>query len=156
MLSEAHGAGLVHRDIKPANIFLHQDRSTEVVKVLDFGIAKLLDDADPTHQLTAEGRVLGTPAYMAPERFNDEPYDGCADVYSVGIMLYQMLGGRLPFKDRDLVKLAMMHMSEKPEPLRRLNREVPASVEKVILNALAKRPEDRPTARELPECCFLH
>ena len=151
MLSDAHGAGLVHRDIKPANIFLHQDRSTEVVKVLDFGIAKLLDDADPTHQLTAEGRVLGTPAYMAPERFNDEPYDGCADVYSVGIMLYQMLGGRLPFKDRDLVKLAMMHMSEKPEPLRRLNREVPASVEKVILNALAKRPEDRPTARELPE-----
>ena len=84
---------------------------------------------------------------MAPERFNDEPYDGCADVYSVGIMLYQMLGGRLPFKDRDLVKLAMMHMSEKPEPLRRLNREVPASVEKVILNALAKRPEDRPADR---------
>ena len=143
--------GLVHRDIKPANIFLHQDRSTEVVKVLDFGIAKLLDDADPTHQLTAEGRVLGTPAYMAPERFNDEPYDGCADVYSVGIMLYEMLGGRLPFKDRDLVKLAMMHMSEKPEPLRRLNPEVPAPVEKVILNTLAKRPEDRPTARELPE-----
>ena len=101
--------------------------------------------------MTAEGRILGTPAFMAPERFNDEPYDGCADVYSVGIMLYKMLGGRLPFADRDLVKLAMMHMSEKPEPLRKLNPEVPASVEEVVLHALAKRPEDRPTAGELPK-----
>ncbi len=150
MLSQAHSAGLVHRDIKPANIFLHSDRSKEVVKVLDFGIVKLLDDVDPDHQLTAEGRVLGTPAYMAPERFNDEPYDGSADVYSVGIMLYRMLVGKLPFNDRDLVKLAMMHMTEKPEPLRSLNPEVPASVEKVVLNALAKRPESRPKARELP------
>ena len=150
MLSEAHGAGLFHRDIKPANIFLHRDRSKEVVKVLDFGIAKLLDDVDPDHQLTAEGRVLGTPAYMAPERFNNEPYDGCADVYSVGIMLYQMLAGKLPFRDRDLVKLAMMHMTEKPEPLRSLNPEVPASIERVVLRALAKRPEGRPRACELP------
>ncbi len=151
MLAEAHAAGLVHRDIKPANIFLHQDRSKEVVKVLDFGIAKLLDEVDPAHQLTAEGRVLGTPAFMAPERFNDEPYDGLADVYSIGVMLYQMLGGRLPFVGRDLVKLAMQHMTEKPEPLRRLNPAVPASIEKVVLNALAKQPSGRPTVRELSE-----
>jgi CheY-like chemotaxis protein len=110
VLAEAHQVGILHRDIKPANVFLHRSRIGETVKILDFGIAKLLDVGQ---NLTVEGGIVGTPAYMAPERFRGAVLDGKSDVYSLGVMLYQMLSGRLPFDvyDADLLAVAMMHLN---------------------------------------------
>ena len=93
-LAEAHGAGLVHRDIKPENIFLHRTPRGEEVKVLDFGIAKLMD-SDAYRRLTATGQILGTPSWMAPEQARGEPVDATADIYAVGLMAYRALAGRM-------------------------------------------------------------
>jgi serine/threonine protein kinase len=154
VLTEAHEQGIIHRDLKPANIFLHQTRHAEVVKVVDYGIAKILDDeVGPAggQQLTLVGHVLGTPAYMAPERLQNKPYDGHADVYSVGILLYRMLGGHLPFEspDGDPLKVALMQLNDTPPPLRDLNPEVSPAVEALVLRALDKNPARRPSAAEL-------
>jgi eukaryotic-like serine/threonine-protein kinase len=155
VLAEAHRLGIIHRDLKPANVFLHQTRQGEVVKVVDFGIAKMLDDATQTAEEhpTLIGHVLGTPAYMAPERLQNLPYDGRADVYSLGVMLYQMLGGRLPFEapDNDPLKVGLMQINEPPPPLRAWNPQVPAAVEAVILNALAKNPAHRLDAADFAD-----
>ena len=142
VLAEAHQVGILHRDIKPANVFLHKSRIGETVKVLDFGIAKLLDAGQ---SLTVEGGIVGTPAYMAPERFRGAVLDGKSDVYSLGVLLYQMLSGRLPFHapDADLLAVAMMHLNEEPPPLK---GDVPAGVEDVVRAALAKDPAHRPDA----------
>jgi DNA-binding response OmpR family regulator len=152
VLDEAHRSGLVHRDVKPENIFLHRSRSGEVVKILDFGLAKLLDEIREAeaHKMTA-GTFLGTPTYMAPERLNDMPYDERSDVYSLGVTLYELLTGTVPFKSRegDLWAVAVMHLSKRPEPLRSHAPEIPEGVDEVVLRALAKRPAERPTALEL-------
>ena len=145
VLAEAHQVGILHRDIKPANVFLHKSRIGETVKVLDFGIAKLLDSG---HSLTVEGGIVGTPPYMAPERFRGAALDGKSDIYSVGVMLYQMLSGRLPFAaDADLLTVAMMHINDEPPPLNTVG--VAAGVEDVVRAALAKEPADRPGALDL-------
>ncbi len=153
VLSVAHAAGVIHRDIKPDNIFMHHTDSGEVVKVVDFGIAKIIGEYPGVdlQELTIAGKIVGTPAYMSPERLNNLPYDGKADVYSVGIMLYQMLTGRLPFfsKDKDLLSVAMMHLTKEPQKLRALNPAIPERIEEIVLKALAKDPEARPTAREM-------
>jgi serine/threonine protein kinase len=152
VLEEAHGAGIIHRDIKPANIFLADLRGEQIVKVLDFGIAKLLGDAGDEHAtMTMEGSLLGTPAYMAPERVGNQPYDGRADVYSVGIMLYQMLVGHPPFKAQDPVALAVQQMNATPPPPRDVKPDIPPAVEAVVLEALAKDPGLRPTAALLAQ-----
>ncbi|MBX7219845.1 MAG: protein kinase [Blastocatellia bacterium] len=153
-LQVAHSAGLVHRDIKPDNIFLHQGKDGEVVKVVDFGIAKLVEadeDAPQLEHLTGTGALIGTPAYMSPERLTGEAYDGKADVYSLGIMLYEMLCGRIPFMEtgKRLVEVILKHMKEKPKSLRKYNPQVPREVEAVVMQALEKAPTDRPTAQEL-------
>jgi serine/threonine protein kinase len=152
-LAEAHQAGIVHRDVKPSNIFLHQTPQGEVPKVLDFGIAKIVGEAALAQKLTVEGWVLGTPVYMAPERFRSGGYDGQSDVYSIGVTLYQMLVGQMPFlppKDDPMAVMAM-HVGKAPTPLRQLNPDVPEPIEKLVLRALKKRPENRPTAGELAE-----
>ena len=151
VLAEAHSLGIVHRDIKPHNIFLQQARRGEVIKVLDFGIAKLLDEVLPGQELTVEGSGPGTPAYMAPERFSEQPYDGQADVYSLGVTLYEMLTGAPPFHavNGNPIKLALMHMSQKPPSLCDQNPGVPRPLEKVVLRALEKEPEARPQPAEL-------
>ena len=151
VLSVAHEAGIVHRDIKPENIFLHRTARGEVVKVLDFGISKLVGDNIVRENLTAEGFVLGTPAYMAPERLVDEPYDGRSDVYSLGIMLFYMLSGRLPFvaESGDPMALLMMHLNEPFPALREVNPLVPDSLEKLIERATAKTSPERPDAATL-------
>ncbi len=151
VLAEAHKAGIVHRDIKPANVFLHRTVHGEVVKVLDFGIAKLLDDDARGRNLTVEGGIIGTPAYMAPERFRGVTPSGAADVYSVGVMLFQMLSGQLPFiaPDSDLVAIAMMHFNKEPPALREINPQVSPALEKVVSWALAKHEAARPTAAQL-------
>jgi serine/threonine protein kinase len=152
VLEDAHQAGILHRDIKPANVFLQHTSRGEVVKVLDFGIAKIMDAESGEQNLTLEGGIIGTPAYMAPERFRGGKPDGRSDVYSVGIMLYQMLTGRMPFSahdNADLLAVAMLHLNREPQPLREVYAEVPAAVEDVVLRALRKDPRDRPSAGDL-------
>ncbi len=151
VLAEAHALGIIHRDVKPQNVFLHHGRLGEVIKVLDFGIAKLMDTTALEKNLTLEGGYPGTPAYMAPERFTDEPYDGRVDVYSVGVMLYEMLVGELPFAvaDGNILNVIRMHLTKPPRLLRELRGDLPEEVEAVVLRALAKKAEDRPTAERL-------
>jgi len=150
-LTQAHGAGIVHRDIKPSNVFLHG--SDQTVKVIDFGIAKLTDDSQsPDAQMTTlSGMFLGTPAYMAPERVFNQPYDGRADVYSVGVMLYEMIAGRLPF-ERTVgghVALMRMHAMEKPLALTKAFPDAHPKLEVAVMSAMRREPEERPTAAQL-------
>jgi hypothetical protein len=151
VLAEAHAADIVHRDIKPGNVFLHQIRSDEVVKVIDFGIAKLTDPsaASDAQAATVRGMVVGTPAYMAPERMLDQPYDGRADVYSVGVMMYEMLSGHLPFRDDDGKWSIAKNIVSAPKSLTAADSDVDEEMEAIVFDAVAKSPDQRPTARAL-------
>ena len=146
VLSAAHARGIVHRDIKPANVFLQSLEQGERVKVLDFGLAKPLGTAALERNLTQSGSILGSPAYMAPERLRNQAYDGRADSYSVGVMLYEMVTGRLPFvsDDGDPLAVVTMHLTEEPHPPRLLRPELPEALEAVVLQAMAKDPQARP------------
>jgi len=150
-LSAAHAHGIVHRDIKPDNIFLHHPAGGgEMAKLLDFGIAKLAD-ADAT--LTVTGGMVGTPAYMAPERLEGEATDGKTDVYSLGIVLYQMLTGRSPFGGEQESMMLVLHrqMTLVPPPLSSLVPTIPAWLDELVARSLRKRPEERPAAAELAQ-----
>ena len=137
-LGAAHELGIVHRDMKPENIFVADDGS---VKVMDFGIAK--NRARPG--LTVAGMVVGTPEYMAPEQAHGHmPVTTSADLYSIGIILYALVTGTLPFRHEDFVPLLVMHIQQQPEPPRKRNPACPPDVEALILSLLAKRAEDRP------------
>ncbi len=149
VLAEAHSQGLVHRDVKPENVFLHQKGRDEVVKVLDFGIAKLVGDATLQENLTADGWILGTPAYIAPERLANNDYDGRSDVYSLGVMMFEMLTGRRPFRTRnnDPMSLITQQISKDPPTLRSVSPDMPRELEKPIALALCKNPLKRPNAK---------
>ena len=151
VLADAHDAGLVHRDIKPENIYLHQSPRGEVVKVLDFGIAKLVGEAVTKENLTAEGWVLGTPAYMAPERIASQDLTPRADIYSLGIMLCEMVTGSRPFTavNRDPMSMIMMHVNTEAPTLRSIDSDVPEVLEDIVARTVRKKPEERPDAREL-------
>jgi tetratricopeptide (TPR) repeat protein len=139
-LAYAHGHGIVHRDIKPANILL----TGETAMVADFGIARALDQAGESDRITDSGLTLGTPAYMAPEQTTaDVQLDGRADVYALGCVLYEMLGGSPPFTGANAAAVLARHRTDPPPPLRTLRPTVPASLEAVVLRALAKAPADR-------------
>ncbi|HEV7839818.1 MAG TPA: protein kinase [Gemmatimonadaceae bacterium] len=152
-LTYAHAAGIIHRDIKPSNVFLHGTNGERVVKVIDFGIAKLTDesqapDADST---TQSGMFLGTPAYMAPERVFQQPYDGRADVYAVGVMIYEMVSGRLPF-ERNIgghLSLMRMHAVEVAPPLSKAVPDAHPKLVDAVTRAMGKDPAERPTAAQL-------
>ena len=153
-LAQAHGAGIVHRDIKPSNVFLHAtNEGDHTVKVIDFGIAKLTDEsALPEAQtMTMSGMFLGTPAYMAPERVFSQPYDGRADVYSVGVMIYEMVAGRLPFDTTagGHLSLMRMHAMNKPRPLSAVFPDANPKLEVAVASAMRKEPDERPTAAQL-------
>ena len=147
-LAAAHAVGLLHRDIKPSNVFLHQTPQGEVPKILDFGIAKMSGEAAIGQSLTVDGSLLGTPAYMAPERFRRGPYGPPSDVYSVGVMLYEMLSGRLPFipSSADPLALVAMQAEEDPPPLRARCPEASPALEGLVKAALSRNPEGRPSA----------
>jgi serine/threonine protein kinase len=147
-VAAAHDAGVIHRDLKPANIFIVQRADVpSVVKVLDFGIAKLaadsLDEDDPT--LTLFGAMIGTPRYMSPEQCDGVELTAAADVYSLGVILYEMLTGTVPFSGSTPLAIALRHASEQPRSPREIVASIPEDLERVVLRALEKQPEDRPT-----------
>ena len=150
-LAAAHAVGLIHRDIKPSNVFLHRTHGVEVTKILDFGIAKLAAESAIGQSLTIDGSLLGTPAYMAPERFRRGSYGPSSDIYSVGAMLYEMLTGRLPFipSTADPLALVAMQAEEDPPPLRVRRPDVSEALEALVFQALSRNPEMRPTADQL-------
>jgi len=141
-LDFAHSRGIVHRDIKPGNIMLLEDGLT--IKVSDFGIA---DIAEPLGERRASGSVtgpvLGTPQYMSPEHTRGEVVDGRSDLFSAGVVLYQMLAGERPFRAENMVALATRIATEEPPPLLRKRPDVPASLRRVVDRCLAKSPAQR-------------
>ncbi len=149
-LAEAHRRDIVHRDVKPANIVVDEPPDGVRVKVLDFGIASLRGGTTMT--FTETGAVLGTPAYMSPEQCLGEDLDGRSDIYSLGVVLFEMLCGVVPFNSPTATAVVMQHVQQAPPPLRVLNVSIPESVERVVLRAMAKRREDRQqSARELAD-----
>jgi CheY-like chemotaxis protein len=149
-LDAAHGQGIIHRDIKPSNIFLERTGQSEIPKLLDFGIARVAMEAMSGGTLTLDGSVLGTPAYMAPERLRGATYDGRSDVYSVGVMLYQMLTAHMPFEVEGKDGLAIIHLQLNTEPPlpRDFRPELPPEAEHLVLRTLGKDPAERPSPRE--------
>jgi serine/threonine protein kinase len=145
-LAAAHKAGVVHRDLKPENIFLTSAEGTpDFVKVLDFGLARgaglgVKQDA----HLTRPGTAMGTPEYMAPEQGQGEPSDHRADIYSVGVIFYEMLVGVTPHADDVVMEVFRRKSTEPVTPPRRARREIPAELERVILWTLERDAEDRP------------
>ncbi len=137
-LGAVHRLGVIHRDVKPENLFVTE---SNIVKVMDFGIAKQSKSAG----ITMAGMVVGTPEYMAPEQANGRTtVTHKADLYSIGVVLYALATGQLPFRHAELVPLLMMHVQQAPTPPRKLNPTCPPEFEALILSLLAKRPEDRP------------
>jgi len=144
-LAAAHAAGVVHRDLKPDNLFLVRRGGHEQVKVLDFGVAKLIDPVgDAASVKTRTGVVIGTPLYMSPELCaGNRAVDHRTDVYALGIILYEMLCGEPPFTSTGFGELAHMHLAVPPRSLRGRSARVPEGLERVVLTALAKQPADR-------------
>ena len=147
-LSYAHARGVVHRDIKPDNILL--DRDSGRAMVTDFGIARAVQGGADS-RLTATGVAIGTPAYMSPEQAaGDREIDGRSDLYSLGIVGYQMLAGRLPFEAMSTPSMLMKHIVEQPAPVSDYRRDVPPDLEAAVMRLLEKEPENRfATASEL-------
>ena len=148
----AHAAGVVHRDVKPGNILLQREGETETLKLIDFGIAKLLaGNGGHLENLTETGMVFGTPAYMAPERFLSSSYDGRSDVYSVGVLAYELLAGRRPFVQigDDRMALALSHINDPPPELSGIGVQVSPGLQRLVMRALAKDPAQRPSAEAL-------
>src|SRR5436853_2594785 len=149
-LSAAHAAGIVHRDIKPENVMLRQDG---IVKVLDFGLAKLtapaLDSVDgeaPTRPNvnTDPGVVMGTASYMSPEQARGLPVDSRTDIFSLGIVLYEMVAGRLPFEGSNRNEILASVLNDKePQPLTRYSSEAPNELGRIVLKALRKQRDER-------------
>ncbi|MCQ2513748.1 MAG: Stk1 family PASTA domain-containing Ser/Thr kinase [Ruminococcus sp.] len=138
-LQHAHECGIVHRDIKPQNIMLLQDGT---IKVTDFGIARFSDKATKT--MTEQ--AIGSVHYIAPEQARGESTDGKSDIYSVGVMLYEMLSGKLPFDGESAVSVALMQLQSTPKLPREINPAIPLGLEQITMRAMEKNPDDRYTS----------
>lgn len=143
-LTAAHTAGVIHRDIKPANLIL---TPSGVVKICDFGIARL-QHAVGLAKLTGTATILGTSAYMAPEQIAGEPVDGRTDLYALGCTTYAMLTGAPPFVGESPVSIVQQHLNQQPAPLQTRRADVPAAIDALVDELLAKDPADRPANAE--------
>ncbi len=143
-LREAHAISVIHRDLKPANVYLveHGDES-ELVKVLDFGLVKNVEDKG--EDLTQTGLFMGSPKYMSPEQIRGEPVDARVDVYALGVMMYEMLTGKVPFDRANSVNILMAHIQEQVPPMSDFNPEVrvPPALEMVVRRCMAKHRDER-------------
>ncbi|HRQ21986.1 MAG TPA: serine/threonine-protein kinase, partial [Anaerolineales bacterium] len=137
-LGYAHAQGVVHRDLKPANALID---SSGNLFLTDFGIAKLLESASP--RLTQTDAILGTPAYISPEQAAAQPVDQRSDIYSLGIILYEMVTGRVPFIADTPLAVILKHLGDPLPPPSLLKPDIPPAIEQVVLKSLAKKPEDR-------------
>jgi serine/threonine protein kinase len=157
VLQAAHDDGIIHRDLKPANLMVvDADTPREKVKVMDFGLAKILDHAGQLKKVTDTNLdfAVGTPGYICPEQVRGEEMDHRGDLYSVGCIMYELLTGRLPFLGPASMDMLLAHATEVPPPFAEVGMEgwVPAAVEELVMKCLAKEPHDRPQcARELAE-----
>lgn len=151
-LTAAHAKGIIHRDLKPENIFLVQrGNDPDFVKVLDFGISKFKDAAGPGSSMTQTGTTLGTPYYMAPEQAQGKKgIDPRADLYSLGVILFQALTGQYPFDDESYPMLVLKICTEPPPPLRMYRPDLPEELELIVGKLLSKSPDDR-----FPDCAAL-
>lgn len=155
VLQAAHTSGIVHRDLKPANLMIvDPDSPYEILKVMDFGLAKLLEAQPNQMSISSSEMAVGTPGYMCPEQARGEEMDHRGDLYSVGIILYELLTGRLPFTGEATMDVLISHATEEPPSFEEMGIEdfVSPRIEAVIRKCLAKHPDDRPSnARELAE-----
>ncbi len=138
-LKYAHRLGMVHRDVKPANVMIEKQGN---VILTDFGIAKIFAGGAGT-QLTASGAMVGTPSYMAPEQGLGQPGDERSDIYSLGVMLYQLVTARLPFEADTPLAVVLKHVNEPPPPPRDVNPDVPEIIDRIVIKSLAKNPDER-------------
>ena len=147
-LYSAHGKGIIHRDLKPENILLTtKDNVYPFVKIVDFGISKILqDDVTPDERfrtLTKSGAIFGTPEYMSPEQAAGESVEPASDIYSLGVIMYEMLTGRLPFFDDNYMKILHKHQYEFPELPSNINPDIQPDVNAIIMKCLEKKPFNR-------------
>ena len=142
----AHQAGIIHRDLKPSNILITQSADQPaVVKVLDFGIAKFFaGNDDDANDLAQTNSVIGTPRYMSPEQHSGHELTPATDVYSLGVILYEMLTGMVPFSGSTHAEIAQKHVNDTPHSPREVVAAIPEDVERIVLHALEKQPSDRP------------
>jgi serine/threonine protein kinase len=150
-LADAHAQSIIHRDLKPDNVMLQdKGRQRDIVRVLDFGIAKLRDDSRATQQMTQAGDMLGTPQYMAPEQIRGDAIDGRTDIYALGCMLYEMVTGRLPFEGTSVMAILTKHLTDSAvvPSQRRPELGLPGIIDQVVMVGMAKDPASRPLTME--------
>jgi len=146
-LEEAHAGQVLHRDLKPENVMVEARRDEpDAVKVLDFGIAKIQLPGDGQGTLTQAGLVCGTPGYMSPEQWGGQPLDARSDLYSLGVTLYEMLTGKLPFEQSTPLEMVRRHLTERPQPpsARRPERTFSPALEELVMRTIAVDREARP------------
>lgn len=154
-LGAAHERGIIHRDLKTNNVFVLDEGPEETIKLLDFGVSKVLqEEKDESTGLTSRGAILGTPRYLSPEQAQGEDIDRRADIYAMGVVLHELLSGEVPFSGRSALEVLFAHVQKPPPPLRQVRPDLSISkeLEAIVLRALAKDRDERfASAQELDE-----